>query len=316
MESERIESEQMVNSCVCTVLNYNDASRSLTTARKLSAYSCVNAAVIVDNKSTDDSAVYLREQCSKANDSVYFVEADCNGGYGSGNNLGIELASRFSDSECGETFVLIANPDTNISEESVRELIDCLANNPRCVACAPMQRNREGSLIGNTAWDIPSWISFSCQWGRLLSKAFTFKTYGPEVAGTGRIRVGCLSGALLMVRRDAFLSMGGYDENVFLYCEETMVGMRAQRNQLTTILCTDCSYDHIHSASISKQYKKQVDRYKLLLDSSYYVLAEYYGVTGIRMWISTLIGAAALQEICVAEAISHLKVKLTGRLSA
>ena len=85
--------------------------------------------IVVDNASTDDSLERLRKLESDANASqsckVRVISADHNGGYGSGNNLGVRCGA-----EQGATHVLIANPDVVFSEQSLKAMLAVFARHP------------------------------------------------------------------------------------------------------------------------------------------------------------------------------------------
>ena len=71
---------------VC-ILNYNDAETTLILVEKISNYSIIDHIVIVDNYSTDDSYDRLK---SIKNKKVNIIQSKKNGGYGSGNNIGVK----------------------------------------------------------------------------------------------------------------------------------------------------------------------------------------------------------------------------------
>ena len=89
---------------VCVIVNYNDADTTIAQIERIREYKSLDAVIVVDNASTDASALRLR---SMVRDKVIFVTAEKNGGYGAGNNLGIRYASEVLRAERA----LIANPD-------------------------------------------------------------------------------------------------------------------------------------------------------------------------------------------------------------
>ena len=75
----------------CIVLNYNDASTACGLAEELLGISCLDSVVLVDNRSTDDSWERLTAFAA-GRECVSLLRSDKNGGYGSGNQLGIDWA--------------------------------------------------------------------------------------------------------------------------------------------------------------------------------------------------------------------------------
>ena len=91
----------MKNACV--IVNYNDADTTLSQIRRIRTFRNIDAVVVVDNCSTDDSVPRLKDAVSG---NLFLVVSERNGGYGAGNNLGVRYASEILRAE----HVLIANP--------------------------------------------------------------------------------------------------------------------------------------------------------------------------------------------------------------
>ena len=84
--------------------------------------------------------------------------------------------------------------------------------------------------------------------------------------------VGCIAGSLLCISKNAFNLTGGYDENIFLYCEETVLGYKLASVGLKSILLTDFSYSHLHGVTIGKAFKHRSKRQKLWNTSHHYIV--------------------------------------------
>lgn len=98
----------------CVVLNYNDADTTLDLLKRIEPMEIIDQIVLVDNKSTDNSLERLKDQESN---KVHVVCAKKNGGYGSGNNVGIEyLRKNYS---CD--YIIIANPDVIFDESVIKK---------------------------------------------------------------------------------------------------------------------------------------------------------------------------------------------------
>lgn len=99
----------------CVVLNYNDADTTLDLLKRIEPMEIIDQIVLVDNKSTDNSLERLKEQESN---KVHVVCAKKNGGYGSGNNVGIGyLRKNYS---CD--YIIIANPDVIFNESVTKKI--------------------------------------------------------------------------------------------------------------------------------------------------------------------------------------------------
>ena len=90
-------------------------------------------------------------------------------------------------------------------------------------------------------------------------------------------RVDCVPGSLLMVDIACFLRAGGYDERVFLYEEEYILGQRLRKIGAKTALLTSVHYVHRHAASIGKSYRRALDRQKLRENAMRFYFRHYLG---------------------------------------
>ncbi|MFR5732278.1 MAG: glycosyltransferase family 2 protein [Clostridium sp.] len=96
---------------------------------------------------------------------------------------------------------------------------------------------------------------------RLLGKTFDY----PDscFAGRSAVYVGAVHGSMLMVDTEKFLEAGGYDEGIFLYEEEQVLGRRMQNAGYRSVLLLNQHYDHEHSTSISKSFSDAMKRQRL-----------------------------------------------------
>jgi N-acetylglucosaminyl-diphospho-decaprenol L-rhamnosyltransferase len=188
---------------------YNSATTLRACVEPLSRLPWVSVTV-VDNASPDDSAG------SVADLPVRIVEAPRNGGFAYGCNLGIAGGTA--------EFVLLLNPDAHIDAASLRVLVDALRAEPRLGGIGPRVLDESGRV----AWSqrrFPRLRSTYAQ-ALLLHRAAPQATWSDEVVRDPAAyeRLGTpdwLSGACLLLRREAVEAVNGLDEGFFLYSEET-----------------------------------------------------------------------------------------------
>lgn len=87
----------------CVILNYNDAETTEKLVKQIADYNVLHQIIVVDNASTDDSLERLKKLEAVQPGRLHVLSADHNGGYGSGNNLGV----RYVAGQGGATHVLI-----------------------------------------------------------------------------------------------------------------------------------------------------------------------------------------------------------------
>lgn len=283
----------------CVIVNYNDAETTIKLLNKIHDYKVIDYIIVVDNCSTDGSYGAL-EKCRT--DRIIVLCATENKGYGAGNNLGIKYAKERLQCDVA----VIANPDVIFTEECIEKIKYTFSENRDVAVVTALQLKSDGTLFHETAWGIPSVNEyiFSALFfiGKLYSKT-------KEYNGNTRIAVDCVSGAFLAVDINKFLSVDGYDERIFLYCEETMLGIKLKKAGFRTLLLTNETYIHHHAASTQKSIPDAVKRRSLLLNSRLFVLKEYMGASELELLLASGIYKVALVEEAVKVAIKSLKNK-------
>jgi len=287
----------------CVILNYNDAETTEKLVMQIADYDVLHQIIVVDNASTDDSLERLRKLESDANASqsckVRVISADHNGGYGSGNNLGVRCGA-----EQGATHVLIANPDVVFSEQSLKAMLAVFARHPEVGIVTTRIRDARFPNLKN-GWPLRSFIRELLSMGpvsrRLLGKTFDYPD--SYFAGRSAVYVGAVHGSMLMVDTEKFLEAGGYDEGIFLYEEEQVLGRRMQNAGYRSVLLLNQHYDHEHSASISKSFSDAMKRQRLREESTLYYMKHYLHISPLQEQIAKLWFAGIRLEMQVAKLV-------------
>jgi GT2 family glycosyltransferase len=158
--------------------------------------------ILVDNHSGDGSPEFVRESFSW----VRLIRSDQNKGYAKANNIGI-AASRGA-------FLLFLNTDTVVPPDAPAMLLAELKRRPRAGAIGPALVRQDSSYQVSFGKDPGFFAEFR--------QKFFLNPYYRLVLGQSRRprRVGWLSGACLLARRDAVEAAGLFDENFFIYFED------------------------------------------------------------------------------------------------
>lgn len=287
----------------CVILNYNDAETTEKLVMQIADYDVLHQIIVVDNASTDDSLERLRKLESDANASqsckVHVISADHNGGYGSGNNLGVRCGA-----EQGATHVLIANPDVVFSEQSLKAMLAVFDRRPEVGIVTTRIRDARFPNLKN-GWPLRSFMRELLSMGpvsrRLLGKTFDYPD--SYFAGRSAVYVGAVHGSMLMVDTEKFLEAGGYDEGIFLYEEEQVLGRRMQNAGYRSVLLLNQHYDHEHSASISKSFSDAMKRQRLREESTLYYMKHYLHISPLQEQIAKLWFAGIRLEMQVAKLV-------------
>ena len=148
-------------------------------------------ALVIDNASGDGSAA-LAQRLGAA-----VVRLGRNEGYGRANNAG----ARASRAE----LLLIVNPDVEVAPDLVRTLVDAARRYPDAGLLAPRLVEPDGRVFFQS---------------RSRLSAFLANPGGVPCRPEGDGCAPFLSGACVLVRRDLFLALGGFDPEIFLFYED------------------------------------------------------------------------------------------------
>lgn len=147
--------------------------------------------IVVDNASGDASV-----EVAQAHGAVVIANA-LNEGYGRANNLGVAT--------CRTPFVLIVNPDLVVEPGAVAALLAAAELYPDAGMLAPRIVEPSGRVF--------------VQPRSLLSPAHLNQAKS-VVIPDGDACLPFLSGACLLIRREAFMALGGFDPAIFLFYED------------------------------------------------------------------------------------------------
>lgn len=260
----------------CVILNYNDADQTISLLKEIENYSNLNHIIIVDNLSTDDSYEKLKKVEST---KVTVILSDKNGGYGYGNNLGIQKAYN----EFHSSYVIIANPDVHFTEKSVDAMANQLENSKDTCIVSPRALKPNGENQTLIAWKLQKLMDYTLSASMIYIKYFSKKYYDDNhFKNKTKVEVDVVPGSLLMVNAEYMIKYGMYDEGIFLYGEEETLALKFKEKQLKTVLLIDETYIHEHSVSISKSFPKAIKQKKMNLDSRYYLIRNYYPITNFQ----------------------------------
>ena len=163
--------------------------------------------IVVDNASTDGTAAALRV----AFPAVNVIVNVSNLGFGRGNNIGLAAATG--------RYLLLLNSDAFVRPGALRALVDFMDAHPEAGACGPMLLNPDGTLQ-------PSGRSLPSVWSVFVGMTKLYRLWKRDFyLERGRdyrqvARVGEISGAALLVRREVYERLGGFDPNFFIYYED------------------------------------------------------------------------------------------------
>jgi N-acetylglucosaminyl-diphospho-decaprenol L-rhamnosyltransferase len=198
-------------------------------------------AVVVDNASGDLPEISRAVEDYQWSQWVTLVSAPRNGGFAYGNNFGIERAYAAGI----PSYFFLLNPDTEVRPGAVAALVRFMETHPAAGIAGPSFETGDGD-DWEIAFRFPTLLSEleeGLQLGlatRLLRRWAVVHNMGDQSEA-----VDWVSGSSMMIRPEVFATVGGLDENYFLYFEETDLCRRARRAGFTTWYVPESRVMHI-----------------------------------------------------------------------
>lgn len=164
--------------------------------------------IVVDNGSTDGS----RDLVATDFPTVTLIRNNENGGFATASNQGIRRSIG--------RYLLLLNSDAVLLDDAAQRMVAFMDAHPGAGAVGGQLRNPDGSFQ-NSHGRFPGLLDETCLLLGLPDRLRPggYPTY-PESHSNERRQVDWVSGALLMVRRQAADEIGLLDEDFFMYAEE------------------------------------------------------------------------------------------------
>lgn len=245
------------------LVNYNTAALLTNAVRSVMSNTrgIEYEIIIVDNHSSDNSGELLTAEFGSG---IRYVQLPENIGFGRANNAGMEVASTESE------YIFLLNPDTLLVNNAIKILADYLDTHPKAgVAGGNLFDENMNPIYSYHKIMAGIWTDEMALWTLGLNKLviphlFHNKTDKP-------IRVGNVSGADMMVRRNVLDQVGLFDPIFFMYSEETELSYRIRKAGYQVMNVPQAKIIHLEGQS----FEFRADRIRRLLESR----AKYYRKT-------------------------------------
>jgi GT2 family glycosyltransferase len=197
--------------------------------------------IVVDNASTDGTPELVREKFP----DVRVLEEE-NRGFGAGNNAGMRATS-------GRYFLLL-NPDAWLTEGALEKLVAFADEHPEAAIVGPRLLNPDGSLQRSVRGYPSPW--------RIATEYFFLRKLGPRTHALNAFfgeqfdhesvrEAEYLFGACMLVRSEAVVSVGGFDEDFFLMSEEVDWCYRFRQAGWKVLFYPGAEVFHVVGASLN-----------------------------------------------------------------
>jgi GT2 family glycosyltransferase len=200
------------------ILNYNVRYfLELCVSSVVKAIENLNAEIIVvDNNSSDDSCAMMKTRFP----NIKLIENKENSGFPKGNNIGVAQAKG--------NYICILNPDTVVAEDSFEKVLAFAKNQENLGIIGCKLVDGRGHFLPECKRGTPTpWVSFTKIFAlhRLFPAkrvgSFLFqKYYAEHITQDQTGKVDILVGAFMIMKRDLYNEVGGFDEKCFMYSDD------------------------------------------------------------------------------------------------
>lgn len=221
--------------------NTRDLLRSCLTSLHADVESGRASVTVVDNASDDGSAELVRDEFPWAE----LIVSEANLGFGTAVNL----AAKRSETE----WLAVANADVELTAGALEHLLAAGAAHPRAAIIAPRLIGPDGETQHSVHPfpTLPLTLAFNLGLATLAADRLTLEGgWDPERPRT----VDWALGAFLLVRRDAFQQIGGFDERQWMYAEDLDLGWRATRAGWQTWFEPTARVRHVGAAATAQAW--------------------------------------------------------------
>lgn len=242
------------------IVNYGTAELALEAVASVLAQPAGGRAVdvhLVDNASPGADAARLAAAIGERGwgGRVTFYPETENHGFGRGNNLVLTALAR---RDHPPAYVFLLNPDARLANDAIGLLADFLDTHPEA-AVAGARIEKPGGIPVTAAFRFPGIVSTFADAvalgpvARLLAR---WRVPLPPGQPTGL--VDWVSGAAMLMRREAVMQVGGFDPDYFLYHEEVDLMLRLARRGWTTWTVAEALAIHAEGVSTGVRNNEDV----------------------------------------------------------
>ena len=168
--------------------------------------------IVIDNNSSDGSCTMMKQRFP----NVKLIENKENLGFPKANNIGVAQAK-------GE-YICILNPDTVVAEDTFKKVLAFAKNQTDLGIVGCKLIDGTGNFLPESKRGVPTpWVAFTKIFGlyKWFPKSNLFNKYYAQYLSeneTGKVPI--LVGAFMVMKRELYNEVGGFDENCFMYSDD------------------------------------------------------------------------------------------------
>lgn len=271
--------------------------------------------IVVDNNSTDDSCDRVKRRFP----NVILIENKENSGFPKGNNIGVAKAK-------GE-YLCILNPDTVVAEDTFTKVLAFAEkqSNLGIIGCKLIDGT--GNFLPESKRGIPTpFVAFTKVTGLYKISNIFNKYYAAHLTENQTGKVEILVGAFMVMKKETYLEVGGFDENCFMYSDDIDLSYMVLKTGKANYYFHETSVIHykgestIRDGLYMKRFREAMDffykkhfRVSRLFDLFMKIGAFFFSIIKKRQAVVSKINPSRYIVVSKDEKIAHSVEKLLGK---
>lgn len=248
----------MIYDAAVIIVNYNSSDYTINCIKSILHHTSEKLnyhITIVDNASHPDETNKLGAIENKT--GINIIYNDKNVGFGAANMLGAK--------QCEAEYLFFLNNDCLLLNDCISLLIDFCANNPLAGMCGPQMYSGTGEKILSFNYTPTPALKFLGP--SVLRLFYPFRYPKRNKQYDTPLKVDLVPGSGLFIRAKAFKAIGGFDPNLFFYCEEEDLAERLKALKWNVYFIPAAKYIHYGGGSSESD---------LIMVKEYYISLMYF----------------------------------------
>lgn len=249
--------------------------------------------IVVDNCSSDGSAEAIEIQFR----NVTVIRNEKNIGFGAACNTGIRASSG--------RFILILNPDTFVQPDAITAALSFIKQHPEAGAVGARMTDGDGNFLPESKRGFPSPLTSLFRFtgmGRIFPRSSFFNAYYlGHLPDNQLCKADILTGAFMMIRREALEKTGLFDPSFFMYGEDIDLSWRLVKSGFTNYYVPEARITHYKGKSAERD---DLGRIRSFYGSMVIFSRKHLGkqwqlpvTAGVNMMLWIRIGATSIRRL-------------------
>lgn len=228
--------------------------------------------IVVDNCSSDGSTDIVRHNFH----GVRLISNEKNVGFAKAINQGAAM--------CGGDFILVSNSDVIYPAGSIASMVQYLKSNPAAGIVGPQLVYPDGSWQRSYG-EVPSiGTAIRCLLFIVSVRNSIRRLFWPSIKiDHCPRRVGYVDGAAMLIRKEVWDAVRGFDERFFFYAEDADICHRVRKTGYNVIFLPQVQV--VHQRGCSSSSVGMENSVRLKLQSDFKFVYKHWGATQLRLYM-------------------------------